>query len=206
MCTWYGPVSPSRQATSPQVWWHTPGWPKPGQTLWPYCTSEPLWSSWSCKRRSETAFLFPLNFFNWTGWKTFVRHSCGGFCDLYLCEAQLGCMRGAGTLFSSWIMVSLSVEMVRTLEPLIEPFHLNSPAGVMQNLWERCRLLSWSWQKKTNKKHSARWTPMTFQQQKNHLQTNNLGHLMKLTWEEAELASLCWCLLRATVFVVYWFT
>lgn len=36
---------------------------------------------------------------------------------LYLCEAQLGCMNGAGTLFSSWMMVSLSVEIVRTLEP-----------------------------------------------------------------------------------------
>lgn len=63
---------------------------------------------------------------------------------LYLCEAQLGCMNGAGTLFSSWMMVSLSVEMVTAFVPLIEPFHLNSPAGVMQNLWERCRLLSWS--------------------------------------------------------------
>lgn len=74
-----------------------------------------------------------------------VKSSCG----IYLCEAQLGCMRGAGTLFSSWIMVSLSVEMVRTLEPLMEPFHLNSPADVMQNLWERCRLLSWSWGENT---------------------------------------------------------
>ena len=55
----------------------------------------------------------------------------------YLCEAQLGCMKGAGTLFSSWMMVRRSVEMVSTLEPWMEPFHLKSPAGVMQNLCER---------------------------------------------------------------------
>ena len=98
------------------------------------------------KKKSVIVF-FPPNFFICAGLKHF---SCVGLCGLYLCEAQLGCMRGAGTLFSSWIMVSRSVEMVRTLEPLIEPFHLNSPAGVMQNLWERCRLLSWSWEKQKN--------------------------------------------------------
>lgn len=64
----------------------------------------------------------------------------------YLCEAQLGCMKGEGTLFSSWMMVSLSVDTVTVLLPLMEPFHLNSPAAVMQNLWERWRRLSWSCQ------------------------------------------------------------
>ena len=46
-------------------------------------------------------------------------------------------MKGAGTLFSSWTMVRRSVEMVSTFEPWMEPFHLKSPAGVMQNLWDR---------------------------------------------------------------------
>lgn len=63
---------------------------------------------------------------------------------IYLWEAQLGWRKDAGILFSSWIMVSLRVDMVRTLEPCTDPFHLNSPAGVRQNLCERCRLLSWS--------------------------------------------------------------
>ena len=63
---------------------------------------------------------------------------------IYLWEAQLGWRNDAGILFSSWIIVSLKVDMVRTLDPCTDPFHLNSPAGVRQNLCERCRLLSWS--------------------------------------------------------------
>lgn len=61
-----------------------------------------------------------------------------------LCDAQLGCKNGAGMLFSSWMMVNLRVDTVKAFEPYSDPFHLNSPAGVMQNLWERCLRLSWS--------------------------------------------------------------
>lgn len=84
---------------------------------------------------------------HFTVFNLFVQEAEGprvGTAAAYLCEAQLGCMKGEGTLFSSWMMVSLSVDTVTALVPLMEPFHLNSPAAVMQNLWERWRLLSWS--------------------------------------------------------------
>lgn len=34
-----GPRRPSTLAAWQLVWWHTPGWPTPGQTPWPCCTS-----------------------------------------------------------------------------------------------------------------------------------------------------------------------
>lgn len=63
---------------------------------------------------------------------------------LYLCDAQLGCINGPGTLVSSWMMLRRSVATVSDREPWIEPFHLNSAAVVKLNLWDRWRLLSWS--------------------------------------------------------------
>ena len=107
---------------------------------------QPCWQNWAIKQNK-----YPLYIFVWLKSTCMHTYNMLNFYILvfqpvlYLCEAQLGCINGAGTLFSSWMMVSLSVEMVRTLEPWIDPFHLNSPAGVMQNLCERCRLLSWSW-------------------------------------------------------------
>lgn len=96
-------------------------------------------------------------------------------------------MKGVGTLFSSWMMVSLKVEMVRTLEPWMDPFHLNSPAGVIQNLWDRCRLLSWSWQKN----RTVSWNSWK-------------GIDRHLPWALTPLTSLCWCLLRARALELYW--
>lgn len=47
---------------------------------------------------------------------------------IYLWEAQLGWRNDAGILFSSWIIVSLKVDMVRTLDPMYRPipFELSS--------------------------------------------------------------------------------